>query len=256
MTLGQRIADHRSRLRLSQANLAEKLNISRQSVSKWETDASVPEVGKLIELSRLFEITLDELMTGEVASKPETEMPIKSTSTQKIIGYILLIVGILATILGLFIGVILFLGVYLIVCGIIVLRSKRNPALKIAWATLFILLLPLRMFTSISLELIFVPYAYSGMMTSQLIVAYVFWFAVILWTFFAMKSECFKNRKYLAVGYGAVLVVCTNWQSVLYWVVNIEQISNLALTGWLRIGMSVIVTIVAIVLIIKNKVAK
>ncbi len=65
MTLGQRIYTYRTQKQLSQAALAESLEVSRQSVSKWETDASVPELDKLIKMSELFEISLDELVKGE-----------------------------------------------------------------------------------------------------------------------------------------------------------------------------------------------
>lgn len=48
MSLGQRIYDYRTQKQLSQAALAEQLNVSRQSISKWETDTSVPELDKLL----------------------------------------------------------------------------------------------------------------------------------------------------------------------------------------------------------------
>ncbi len=65
MTLGQRIFEHRKRLGLSQGELAEKLEVSRQSVSKWETDGAVPEIDKLIKLADSFGITIDELIKGD-----------------------------------------------------------------------------------------------------------------------------------------------------------------------------------------------
>ena len=50
MTLGERICQYRVRRRLSQQEVAEKLEVSRQSVSKWETDGAVPELDKLVKL--------------------------------------------------------------------------------------------------------------------------------------------------------------------------------------------------------------
>lgn len=64
MTLGERIASLRNEKRMSQGELAEKLNVSRQSVSKWETDASIPELDKIIQLCELFHISMDELVRG------------------------------------------------------------------------------------------------------------------------------------------------------------------------------------------------
>ena len=62
MTLGQRIQDHRTRLGLSQEGLGDKLGVSRQAVSKWEADGAVPDTNKLIALSKLFAISLNELL--------------------------------------------------------------------------------------------------------------------------------------------------------------------------------------------------
>ena len=62
MTLGQRIQAHRTRLGLSQEGLGDKLGVSRQAVSKWEADGAVPDTNKLIALSKLFGISLNELL--------------------------------------------------------------------------------------------------------------------------------------------------------------------------------------------------
>ena len=76
MTLGEKIITLRKTQKLSQGDLAEKLNVSRQSVSKWETDASVPELNKLIMISNLFNVSLDELVKSDVDS------PAKQTERQ------------------------------------------------------------------------------------------------------------------------------------------------------------------------------
>ena len=54
MTLGARISALRTARGLSQSQLAEALEVSRQSVSKWETDASVPDLDRLVKLAELF----------------------------------------------------------------------------------------------------------------------------------------------------------------------------------------------------------
>lgn len=71
MSLGTTISRLRAEKKLSQGDLADALGVSRQSVSKWETDASVPELDKLVKLSQLFGITLDELVMGETSPEPE-----------------------------------------------------------------------------------------------------------------------------------------------------------------------------------------
>lgn len=70
MTLGQKIAVLRSSMQLSQEQLAEKLDVSRQSVSKWESEQSVPEVGKILQLSALFNVTTDDLLRDEIPLAP------------------------------------------------------------------------------------------------------------------------------------------------------------------------------------------
>lgn len=70
MTVGQKIAILRNKMELSQEQLAEKLEVSRQSVSKWESDQSMPEVGKILQLSTLFNITADDLLRDEIPLEP------------------------------------------------------------------------------------------------------------------------------------------------------------------------------------------
>lgn len=64
MTMGQRLLALRTRAGLSQETLAERLGVSRQSISKWETDASIPDLDRLVRLSEIFGVTLDELVKG------------------------------------------------------------------------------------------------------------------------------------------------------------------------------------------------
>lgn len=66
MSLGSRIQFHRTRRGLSQDALANKLGVSRQSVSKWELDLALPEIDKVVMLSLMWGITTDELLLGEL----------------------------------------------------------------------------------------------------------------------------------------------------------------------------------------------
>ena len=61
-TLGQRIAAERKKLGLSQEALGDKMGVSRQAISKWESDGAVPEIDKLIAMSKLFGVTLGWLL--------------------------------------------------------------------------------------------------------------------------------------------------------------------------------------------------
>ena len=62
MRLGQKIADLRKKNNLSQEGLAEKMNVSRQAVSKWESEQSIPDIEKIVNLSKLFGVTTDYLL--------------------------------------------------------------------------------------------------------------------------------------------------------------------------------------------------
>ena len=68
MTTGQRIAAKRKELELSQEGLGERLGVSRQSIYKWESDASLPEIDKLVALSRLFNVPVGWLLGAEEES--------------------------------------------------------------------------------------------------------------------------------------------------------------------------------------------
>ena len=76
MSLGETILRLRTGRGMSQEDLAAALEVSRQSVSKWETNASTPELDKLIKLSALFDISLDELVTGGKKENPLPEPPL------------------------------------------------------------------------------------------------------------------------------------------------------------------------------------
>lgn len=65
MTLGQRIQELRKGLNLSQEELGERMGVSRQAISKWEGDQTIPELDKLIALSKLFGLTVGQLLGVE-----------------------------------------------------------------------------------------------------------------------------------------------------------------------------------------------
>ena len=65
MTLGTKIYEKRKEKGLTQEALAEKLGVSPQAVSKWENDASCPDIALLPKLAKLFEISVDELLSED-----------------------------------------------------------------------------------------------------------------------------------------------------------------------------------------------
>lgn len=65
MTLGEKLKEIRKRFGLSQEQLAEIMNVSRQAITKWENDGGIPDVTNLQELSKVFGITVDYLLNDE-----------------------------------------------------------------------------------------------------------------------------------------------------------------------------------------------
>ncbi|MCR5184768.1 MAG: phosphoglucosamine mutase [Bacilli bacterium] len=75
MTLGEKIAHLRIVNDISQEQLSKLLNVSRQSVSKWESDESLPQIDKVLELSELFKITTDELLNPNIVIHRGKKLP-------------------------------------------------------------------------------------------------------------------------------------------------------------------------------------
>ncbi len=78
MTIGQKITQLRLQKKLSQEELAAQLDVSRQSVSKWEMDQSIPQIDKVLVLCSLFDVSTDELLRDnlELAAKEEPVLPL------------------------------------------------------------------------------------------------------------------------------------------------------------------------------------
>ena len=85
MILADKIIDLRKKSGWSQEELAEKLNVSRQAVSKWEGAQSVPDMGRIIQLSELFGVTTDYLLKDKIENE-ETTQGADTDSTVRTIG--------------------------------------------------------------------------------------------------------------------------------------------------------------------------
>ncbi len=82
MTLGEKILQLRKTNNLSQEQLADKLAVSRQAISKWELGESTPDTDKIILLSRMFEVSTDYLLHDGISS--DSEIPAVKTSSELI----------------------------------------------------------------------------------------------------------------------------------------------------------------------------
>ncbi|KHD44625.1 helix-turn-helix transcriptional regulator [Streptococcus hongkongensis] len=67
MELGKQVASRRKQLGLTQEQVADKIFVSRQSISNWETNKTYPDIQSLLLLSQLFHVSLEELIQGDLA---------------------------------------------------------------------------------------------------------------------------------------------------------------------------------------------
>lgn len=81
MNLGSQIKKYRSELSMSQDELAEKVFVSRQSISNWENDKTYPDIKSLLLLSEVFQVSLDQLIKGDL------EIMKKEISTQELANF-------------------------------------------------------------------------------------------------------------------------------------------------------------------------
>lgn len=173
MTLAEKITALRGERKLSQGDLAEKLEVSRQSVSKWETGQSVPELDKLIKLADLFGVSVDALVReGDVpqsapeppgadappAAEPETKIVYverRWLSGTQTAGAVLLTLGLLSVILGVAVSgnsgtYTAMAGAGMVVLGLPLLLARKHPFLITGWVVLAVSCLILNPYTSVA----------------------------------------------------------------------------------------------------------
>ena len=175
MDLGGTIYRLRTERNLSQGDLAEALGVSRQSVSKWETGGSVPDLDKLVKLSQLFGVSLDELVLDrkppcEEAPREDPPPPVtvvvqrERTPGRKVAGVILLCMAFLVLLLltamgGLLTGLVLALPFLL--CAAICFLARRRSGLWCAWTMYYLADVYLICFTGLRWRFLFVPATYA-----------------------------------------------------------------------------------------------
>ena len=151
MNLGERIYQMRTTRNMSQGDLADKLNVSRQSISKWENNMSVPDLEKIVLLSNIFQVSLDELVKGEEPGKAlVVEKPVNTSN--KIAGAILLCMAFLLSLVFLLLRAefaLYILVLPFLVSGIICFAVKKYTGLWCAWSVLCILDIIFRFMTGI-----------------------------------------------------------------------------------------------------------
>lgn len=122
MTFNEKLVMLRKQHNLSQEQVAEKLGVARQTISKWELGETTPEMDKLIIISELYNITLDELMKEENEGKVVNNH--NNTNSQKLAGMIIKILkGI-----GIFILIVAILYVFLAIMGFVAFNKVETDS--------------------------------------------------------------------------------------------------------------------------------
>lgn len=120
MKFNEKLRTLRENKNLSQEMLAQELNVARQTVSKWELGETTPEMDKLVKMSEIFEISLDDLIKDNETIISSTEG--NNTNTQKLAG---LVINILKGI-GIFLIVAVVLNIILVIMGIVTFKTNKR----------------------------------------------------------------------------------------------------------------------------------
>lgn len=164
-SIGERIYDLRNRNNMSQGNLADKLDVSRQTISKWENNMCLPEAEKLLQLSEIFEVSIDYILKGETETQP-TQEPVyiyvkdpdsENTSkynekiVRKYVGIVLGVIGGLLTIVfALDASLFGFVTAPLTILGILMALDLKHPWLIASWITYIVIMSCSAYFTALN----------------------------------------------------------------------------------------------------------
>ena len=122
MKFNEKLVNLRKKHNLSQEQVAEKLKVARQTISKWELGETTPEMDKLIMISELYNITLDELMKEENEGKVINDP--NNTNSQKLAGMTIKILNGI----GIFILIVAILYVFLMIIGFVAFNKVETDS--------------------------------------------------------------------------------------------------------------------------------
>lgn len=215
LNIGERIYELRTKNNMSQGDLAERLDVSRQTISKWENNMCLPETEKLVLLSEIFSVSADYILKGTEAEKEavpvyvyvkendnEKDTESKEKITRKYVGLTLSIVFGLVTVIFLLLSAAGFwmlaipTGIVTLL-GIFIYKDIKQPWLVSSWIAYLTALPVMFFFTAINPLMIFSPLIYTEGYTAHLLINYGLWiilFALILWTVKVKRGYVFKKK--------------------------------------------------------------
>lgn len=107
MEIEKRLKDARVKAGLTQEQVAEKVMVSRQTISNWENGKSLPDIISIMSLSDLYQISLDELLKGDTKMKEKIEKDVKAAKGNKrliltttILFFVVTIIYLISTFIG------------------------------------------------------------------------------------------------------------------------------------------------------------
>ena len=261
MTLGERIMTLRTEQQMSQSDLAEALDVSRQSISKWETDSSVPELEKLVMLCEIFGVSMDMLVrgVGESAEEAASEKAVAETEngigqegnirqesqtqprevvhvvkfeTRKITGILLFAMAMVCFLTGAFLGdpmAGIIMASPFIICGIICFVCSKRAGLWCAWTVYLLTQIFLRMATGVSVYYLTAFIKGDMSLTVHAIIAFAELMLTLLLVFFTVwsfRKEPFTitslGEKILLAGWIALVIAQVALRFVSPMVIGIE----------------------------------
>lgn len=198
MSLGTRISELRKQSNYSQEYIAEKLEVSRQAVSKWEQNQSNPDTDNLIKLAELFNVSVEYLATGKTEPPTLLTTPQKQAyGAQRIIGFILLAVGLISGVLAFIFSMrsLAIIVLYLLLCGILCLIIKKHVGILIGWITFLPIAISLPYFIRSSMGAIFYRSYYQNGNYFGLLISFIMWLLLLGLLWFTIKITAFRKKE-------------------------------------------------------------
>ena len=209
-SIGERIYDLRNRNNMSQGNLADKLDVSRQTISKWENNMCLPEAEKLLQLSEIFGVSVDYILKGRTITEPEPvyiyvkdpDSENNSKYNEKLIRKyagvaVAIICGLLTLIFTLDSSIFILLTAPLTILGILMATNIKHPWLIASWIIYIASVVASPFFTAISPLTIFYPVTYTKGYEIHFLWGWSIWIALailILCTVKAKRGYIFRSK--------------------------------------------------------------
>lgn len=197
---GERIYELRNKNNMSQGDLADRLEVSRQTVSKWENSMCKPEADKLIQLSEIFNVSIDYILKGEQTQTDPVYVYVKDTDgetktneqvVRKYVGIVLAIVFAVLSLLSILFrgGVLTVIPASVMLLGILLAKNVKHPYLITFWVVFVVIVAYLPFISSVPFFNVFNPIIYTEGYTEHFLLVYGQWLLFALLLFFTVRAK-------------------------------------------------------------------